>query len=873
MSQYDPVPTERKWQQKWKEWGIYRFDFSSSKPVYSIDNPPRYTSGALHLGHATGYSLIDFAARYKRMRGYNVFFPLCFDVNGTPTEVKVEKEYGITKLSVPRQEYIRLCKEYAESFIDEMTRQFEILGTCMDPSIYYQTDAPYYRRITQISFLRMLKKGLVYKGTFPVNWCPRCITALADAEVEYERNVTNLNYIKFKIKGTDDYAIIATTRPELLCTCQMVAVHPDDEKHKTLIGKTLLTPLYEKEVTVIADNKVDPGFGSGVVMICTIGDKDDLEWVMKYNLPLEKGIDEQGRMTEIAGPYAGLKVKEARKRIIEDLKNAGLLVKQIEIEQNVGTCWRCHEPIEYLQIPQWFLKTLDFKDEVLAKAEEIRWFPEFMKIRLRDWVMSLEWDWVISRQRYFATPIPVWECMNCGEIVPAREEDCYVDPTVDPPPVESCPKCGGPLKGCEDVFDTWMDSSISPLYNTFWLRDEEKFKKLYPMSLRPQSHDIIRTWAFYTILREYLLVGERPWNDIMIHGFIMAADGTPMHASKGNVIDPMPILEKNGADALRYYACTCSLGEDNAFREKDVVHGGRLCTKLWNIGRFVGSVIKEKPKVCELRTVDRWILSKYSRVVKLATEHCENYSFDKAMREIEQFAWHEFADHYIEMVKYRVWKEDDEGAKYTLYTVCLGIMKMFAPFLPHVTEEVYQTTFRQFEGDISIHVSMWPEPILVDEVSEEKGEFAKEIISAIRSWKAENGIPLNETLRLVEIIGENAKNLKGCERDIMETVRAIELKVEKEAKVEEIIVGIRPIKSKIGPRFKERAKEVSSIISQLSIEDIAKGIDSGHLEITLSDGTLVTLEKDMFEIEKKLMLQGVEVETIQVGEVLVAIRR
>jgi len=873
MSQYDPVPTERKWQQKWKEWGIYRFDFSSSKPVYSIDNPPRYTSGALHLGHATGYSLIDFAARYRRMRGYNVFFPLCFDVNGTPTEVKVEKEYGITKLSVPRQEYIRLCKEYAESFIDEMTRQFEILGTCMDSSIYYQTDAPYYRRITQISFLRMLKKGLVYKGTFPVNWCPRCITALADAEVEYERNVTNLNYIKFKIKGTNDYVIIATTRPELICTCQIVAVHPDDKKHKTLVGKTLLTPLYEKEVTVIADNKVDPGFGSGVVMICTIGDKDDLEWVMKYNLPLEKGIDEQGKMTEIAGPYAGLKVKEARKRIIEDLKKAGLLTKQIEIEQNVGTCWRCHEPIEYLQIPQWFLKTLDFKDEVLAKAEEIRWFPEFMKIRLRDWVESLEWDWVISRQRYFATPIPLWECVNCGEIVPAREEDCYVDPTVDPPPVESCPKCGGSLKGCEDVFDTWMDSSISPLYNTFWLRDEEKFKKLYPMSLRPQSHDIIRTWAFYTILREYLLVGERPWNDIMIHGFIMAADGTPMHASKGNVIDPMPILEKNGADALRYYACTCSLGEDNAFREKDVVHGGRLCTKLWNIGRFVGSVIKEKPKVCELRTVDRWILSRYSRVVKLATEYCENYSFDKAMREIEQFAWHEFADHYIEMVKYRVWKEDDEGARYTLYTVCLGIMKMFAPFLPHVTEEVYQTTFRQFEGDISIHVSMWPEPVLFDEASEEKGEFAKEIISAIRSWKSEKGIPLNETLRLVEIIGENAKSLKGCERDIMETVRAMELKVEEEAKIEEIIVGLRPIKSKIGPRFKEKAKEVTSIISQLSIEEIAKGIELGHLEVMLPDGTHVILEKDMFEIEKKLMLQGVEVETIQVGKVLVAIRR
>ena len=621
MTQYDAVPTERKWQGKWKEWELYKFDQSSSGPVYSIDNPPRYTSGSLHLGHATGYSLIDFAARYHRMRGYNVFFPLCFDVNGTPTEVRVEKKYGITKLSIPRQEYIKLCSEYANSFIEEMTRQFEILGESMDPSIYYQTDAPYYRRITQISFLRMLEKGLVYKGTFPVNWCPRCITALADAEVEYQQNVTKLNYIKFRVEGEDDYAIIATTRPELICTCQLAAVHPEDTENRHLVGKTLLTPLYGRRVRVVADPKVDPNFGSGVVMICTIGDRDDLEWVMKYDLPLEKGIDEQGRMTQTCGRYTGLRVRDARSRAIEDLREAGLLVKQEDTQQNVSTCWRCHEPIEFLSVPQWFLKTLNFKADVLSKADEVRWFPEFMKVRLRDWVESLEWDWVISRQRYFATPIPVWECVRCGNVVPAREEDCYVDPTIDPPPVRECPRCGGELKGCEDVFDTWMDSSVSPLYNTYWLRDEERFKRLYPMSLRPQSHDIIRTWAFYTILREHLLVGMRPWDDIMIHGFIMASDGTPMHSSLGNVIDIMPILERNGADALRYYACTCALGEDNAFREKDVVHGGRLCTKLWNVGRFVGAVIKNMPEMRGLRDTDRWIVSRYSWVVEVATVH------------------------------------------------------------------------------------------------------------------------------------------------------------------------------------------------------------------------------------------------------------
>ncbi|MDD1769249.1 MAG: class I tRNA ligase family protein, partial [Methanomassiliicoccales archaeon] len=583
--------------------------------------------------------------------------------------------------------------------------------------------------------------------------------------------------------------------------------------------------------------------------------------------------DEQGRMTEVAGKYAGLPVKEARKRAIEDLRETGLLVKQEDTQQNVGTCWRCHEPIEFLQVPQWFLKTLDHKEDVLAKSDELRWFPDFMKVRLRDWVESLEWDWVISRQRYFATPIPVWECTKCGEIVPAREEDCYVDPTVDRPPMDKCPKCGGGLKGCEDVFDTWMDSSVSPLYNTFWLRDMKKFERLYPMSLRPQSHDIIRTWAFYTILREHLLVGQRPWNDIMIHGFIMAEDGTPMHSSLGNVIDPMPILEKNGADALRYYACTCSLGEDSAFREKDVVHGGRFCTKLWNIGKFVGTVVTEKPTMAGLQLTDKWILSKYSRVVTAATEHYDNYSFDKAMRVIEDFAWHEFADHYLEMIKFRTRDPDDEAVKFTLFTIYLGVLKMLAPLLPHVTEEVYQTIFGPIEGDKSIHVSKWPVPTLIDEREEERGEFAKEVIGALRSWKAENGIPLNEEITLVELIGESAERLLGFEKDIVQTIRAKELKIVRQAELEEKMVALKPVLSRIGPMFKHKAKEIIGKLQELDPTDVAASIETAPIDIKLSDGSIVHVNKDLLTFEKKLTMHGKEVKTFQVREVLVAVQR
>ncbi len=869
MAQYEAVQTEKKWQQMWKEWELYRFDPSSSAPVYSIDNPPRYTSGSLHLGHATGYSLIDFAARYKRMRGHNVFFPLCFDVNGTPTEVKVEKKHGITKLTVPRQQYIHLCSEFANSFIDEMTRQFEVLGESMDPSIYYQTDAPYYRRITQITFLRLLKEDLVYKGTYPVNWCPSCITALADAEVEYSDNVTKLNYIKFRIEGTDEDIIIATTRPELLCACQLVAVSPEDKDKEILVGKTLLTPLYGKGIKVIADDKVDPKFGTGVVMICTIGDKTDLEWVMKYNLPLEKAIDEQGKMTSLSGKYQGLAVKDAKQAVIEDLKAAGLVVKQEDAKQNVGGCWRCHTPIEFLQVPQWFLRTMQYKEQVLKLADEVKWHPEFMKVRLKDWVESLQWDWVISRQRFFATPIPIWECEDCGYVVPAKEEDCYVDPTVDKPPVDRCPLCGGKLVGCQDVFDTWMDSSISPLYNAGWERDPAMFDHLYPMSMRPQSHDIIRTWAFYTLLRCYLMTDKRPWNHIMIHGFIMSPDGTPMHSSLGNVIDPVPILAEYGADALRYYACTCALGEDNAFREKDVIHGKRLATKMWNIGKFTGMVVKERPAMQGLQPLDRWILSRYSKVVRDATQYYEEYQFDKAMRAIEDFAWHEYADHYLELIKYRT-REGDDGVRFTLYTITLGLAKMMAPLMPHVTEDIYQD-FQSMDGAKSVHVSAWPEPVLLSDEDEAHGDVVKDVVSAIRSWKAERKLPLNKELELIELIGPSAPSLIGFEKDILETSRAKELKIVTEADLEQKVVAIKPVKAKVGPTFKTKGKEVLDLLAALDPEKAAADIENGALTLELADGSKVELDQSFIEVQRKLMIEGKAVETLQVRDILIAI--
>jgi valyl-tRNA synthetase len=742
----------------------------------------------------------------------------------------------------------------------------------MDTSQFYRTDAETYRRLTQLTFIRLYGRGLIYKGLAPVNWCPRCGTALADAEVEYADRESVLNYIRFGVSGSEDGAMVATTRPELICTCQMAAVHPSDPKLAHLIGKKLVTPIYGKQVEIISDEKVDPEFGTGLVMICSIGDKDDLEWLYKYKLPIENAMDGQGVMNQTAGKYKGLGLKEARAAIIEDLKSQGLLEKQEPTPQNVGSCWRCHTPIEFLQMPQWFLKTLDAKEDILRIADEVNWHPEFMKIRLQDWVNSLNRDWVISRQRYFATPIPIWECNSCGDIVLAREEDCYVDPTVDEPPVPDCPECGAPLEGCPDVFDTWMDSSISPLYVTFWERDPELHAKLWPASLRPQSHDIIRTWAFYTILRSHYLAGSKPWNDIMVDGFILGPDGRPMHASDGNVIDPIELLEQYGTDAWRYYSATVSLGEDSAIRVKDVVHGQRFCSKLWNIHRFLSKSIRKPEAVPaeELRASDRWLLTQYSQLVKGVTKDYGEFHFDRAMRKLEQFVWHVFADHYIEMVKHRM-SADDRALAYTLHEVGLGTLKMLAVVMPHISDEIYESIYKPYDGAKSITVSDWPAPVHEDADDLERGDLLRDVIAAVRNWKSENGMALSAGLSVIEIVGEKASLLLGSENDIAGTLKSTDVLLKTEADVIEKVTGLKPVHAILGPRFKQNAKEIAQKLASVDPAEVALALGSGELDIQLENGETVKIDSSMVQIIKAPMLDGKEVKSISVSDLLVLV--
>lgn len=865
MAAYDHKEQEVKWQSMWRDSAVYRFDPESKNEIYSIDTPPRYTSGALHLGHAAGYPILDFAARYKRMKGYNVFFPLCFDGNGMPVETATEKKHGITKFTVDRKTYLRLCNEYANQFIETMTRQFEMLGMSLDPSIYYETHSTSYRKFTQISFLRLLAKGLAYRGTFPVNWCIHCNTSLADAEVEREERETELHHIDFMLKEGGKITI-ATTRPELIGACHAILVHPSDKRYSGFAGKRAVLPVYGREVPVLEDEKVEISFGTGAVMICSYGDKEDARWILKHHLPVTVIIDEFGKMNDASGFLSGLEALPARSRMLEELRSLGQFVKSMKIKQSVGVCWRCATPVEIIEKMQWFLKSVQFNREVLSAADSIEWFPEFMKQRFSDWTNSLDWDWVISRQRLFATPIPVWQCDKCDFVLPASEKDCYVDP-VETPAASVCPNDGSKLTGSSDVFDTWMDSSISAFYNCYWLRDDDLFRRMFPMSMRGQAHEIIRTWAYYTVLRSQLMLASIPWKDIMITGFIMAPDRTPMHTHLGNVIDPVPLIEKYGADALRYYGATCSLGTDQAFRERDVVHGQRLCNKLWNIANFVSSTGRKGRKPAQPGPVDSWAAGHFNHTVEEATALMDRYEFDKAMRIIEQFAWHEFADDYIEMLKSRT-REGDSAADWMLSNIAFGVTKMLAPFLPHVTEAIYQEFFRKEGEPISIHLCSWPSPLDLKKGDAVAGETAARIVNAVRGWRAD--VEYRGDLEEIVVISDD-KSLSKCSKEIGSSLRSATVRFSSAQGFERRISALKPNFQYIGPKYREKAKEITRILREADVSGL-KFDGEGNLLLE-EEGRKTTIEKEAFSATFSYYTEGHETEAVQAGDILILVKR
>ena len=761
---YDAEKIEKKWQDYWEKNKIYKFDPKSKKKIFSIDVPPPYASaGHLHIGHALHYTQFEIIARYKRMQGYNVYFAPCFDDNGLPTEKYVEEKYKIDKSKISRKEFRKLClKESIEVEREYSNNVFRKLGHSYDWSLLYTTIDKNSQRISQWSFIDLYKKKLLYQAEGPTIWCTKHQTALAQAEVEDVRRTTKLNYIKF------GELIIATTRPELLASCVGIFVNHRDRRYHKIIGKRVKVPLFNYEVRVMSDDKVDPEFGTGVVMICTMGDTVDIEWWKKYKLDLKISINRDGTLNETAGKYKGLTITKAREEILKDLNNEGLLIKQEELEQNVGTCWRCNTPVEYLVTKQWFIHTLRFKKEIIQQGRKIKWHPDFYRKRFEDWVNNLQWDWCISRQRFYGVSIPVWYSKD-GKIILPDEKDLPIDPTQDKPK-----NFKGEFIPEEDVFDTWMTSSMTPELAV-------KFdKKMLPMNYRAQSSDIISTWSFYTILKSYYHFKDIPWREIAIGTFVLDDKGRGMSKSKGNVVWADEVLKKYDVDTLRYWVGSATFGNDLMYSENEMMAGKRFLTKLWNASLFsLMHLNNYKSKKVKLKPFDEYFLYKLNILINKVTFYFDNYKIGEAKRLMDEFFWNYFCDNYIEIIKKRLYNKmgmKTESAKYTLNRILINLLKLYAPIVSHITEEIYSN----FDNK-SIHLSSWPgfDSKLKDDKLEKLGDEALDVISKVRKFKAENKKSLKEHVKITL----NNKNLEIFKEDL-ESVCNAEIIFGKEFKIE-----------------------------------------------------------------------------------------
>jgi valyl-tRNA synthetase len=782
---YDPKEIEPRIQKFWEDERVFRFDPDSKSPVYSIDTPPPTLSGYIHMGHVFSYSQAEFVARYKRMKGCNVFYPMGFDDNGLPTERYVEKKYKVNIKDIGREEFVRLCLKETEIGGKSYRHIWTTLGISVDWSLLYSTINRRCQRISQRSFIDIFNAGRIERRNEPAIWCPLCMTSLAQADVEdSEEKRSFLNTIRFSAAETGEDLLIATSRPELIPSCVALIVNPDDPRYQHLVGRKAITPIFGAEVPIIADRKVDPAFGTGLVMICTFGDKTDIDWWREYGLPLKLSIRPDGTMSEAAGRYCGMTLAECRKQVLVDLKEAGLLLEQQPLTHVMNVHERCGTPVEYYVTPQWFIRILDLKDELMAQGLKLHWYPEHMKARYVNWINGLKWDWCISRQRYFGVPFPVWYCAKCGKAVVAEESQLPVDPLVDSP-LKPCPGCGSTTFEPEkDVLDTWATSSITPLINGNWGEADSRMGQIYPMGLRPQAHDIIRTWLFYTVIKSYLHTDSLPWGNVMISGHGLDPNGKAMHKSKGNVVEPLPIVDKYSADAVRWWAASAKLGEDMPFKEKEVVYGQKFLNKLWNASRFVSLHIKgyrppgaDPEDRAELELIDRWILARLNAVITESTGNFEAYEYSKAKMSAEQFFWGDFCDNYLEMVKDRLYSKEEsraasrDAALYTLYTVLLSTLKLLGPFTPHVTEEIYQCLFRETHGPISLHVSGWPapDPAWEDAGALRLGDVAVQVISLLRQFKNSQNMAQNAALAGLTV--DASVDLKAIEQVIRDTMK------------------------------------------------------------------------------------------------------
>ncbi|MCW3980538.1 MAG: valine--tRNA ligase, partial [Candidatus Bathyarchaeota archaeon] len=622
-------------------------------------------------------------------------------------------------------------------------------------------DSEEYRRQTQATFIELWKKGLIYEATRPNNYCTKCGTTIADAEIEYEELPTKLVYIIFKIQETGKDLTIATTRPEFLCACQAIMIHPDDERYKLLEGKHAIIPLYNRPVPIIHHREAKMEFGTGAAMICSYGDYSDVRLFRDLKLKEIIAIDERGKMTETSGKYFGLKIKEAREEIIEDLKKQNLILKIEEITHRTPTCGRSKTPIEIIPMEEFYLKQLDFIPELRKIAKKMIFHPEAHRKLLLDWIDAVSIDWPISRRRYYGTEIPIWYCKKCGK-PNLPEPGAYYQPWRTKPPFKKCKHCNGKeFIGEDRTFDTWMDSGISPLFISKYFSDKKFSKKTFPSTLRPQGKDIIRTWLHYTILRCYQLTGKQAFEHAWIMGYGVDEKGEKMSKSKGNVIDPLILLKKHGADALRFWnAQESSLGSDFRCSEQRIIAASKFLTKLWNITRFIS--IFPEPKKAKLTKTDRWILAELNTLTEDCMKGYGDFNFFIPANKIREFTWNIFAPHYIEMAKARAYgqgfsKEDQKATWFTLHTCLKTILLLLAPITPFITD----FTWRKLYSKKSIHSEKFPEGEWKTDLKKLTAKLM-EFNSEIWDTKKKQGLSLKERIEI-----EIPKELKIFKKDLI----------------------------------------------------------------------------------------------------------
>ncbi len=763
MAGFKPRIKEKRWdpsrekaiRELWRSEGLYAYtmDPGDERPLLVIDTPPPYPSGKWHVAGAAHYAQIDMIARYFRLKGYNVVFPFYADRNGLPVEVKVEKTYNINAhemASTPegRLKFIELCSRFLDEVESELTRIMDKMA-CSHTYWRNGTDSVEYRTMTQATFIHLWRKGLIYEDERPVRWCPRCKTTLAEAEIEHEERRGYLYTIAYKLKETGEPLPVSTTRPELIASCRALAFNPDDDRYKHLEGKTAIAPLYGHEVRILPHPQVDPEYGTGLMMICSYGDEDDVRLFKELGLEPKVIVDEDGRLTEEAGPLSGLKVEEARERIAELLEEEGLLLDKKEITHKVPTCWRCHTPIQIIHRREYFLKQMEFLDRLKEIIDLMDFKPLMHKRKLIDWMEGISMDWPISRDRYYGTEIPVWHCRRCGaKLVP--EPGRYYRPWMEEPPFERCPVCGAPrseLVGEKKTFDTWFDSSVSPLYVTRWFHNPGFYERAKDNVLRPQGYEIIRTWLYYSILRVYQLTGRPAFRMVRISGMGLDSKGRAMHKSLGNVVDPEPILDEEGADAFRYWAAAAAkLGYDYRFNREMIKTGRLFATKLWNIARFISS-FPEPGGDYEYSMLDKAFMGLLDEYLEMIEKGYDDLDVFDPIHLIYEYTWNFFASHYLELAKKIAYNRDDRyparlqrGAWLTLHRILKTILITLSPIMPVVTDAIY----REMYGE-SVHKQRWPEKTGF----REHADLARTIVSvdnAVWGYKRRMGLRLVDEL-------------------------------------------------------------------------------------------------------------------------------